>query len=83
MIGNVKICMQLFKLAVGTSFGWNTSSYTDSGYNAFLNGKACSTGFAYISAANVATCYNLTVVKTGAGLPTANVQSPWSCTIGN
>lgn len=36
-----------------------------------------------MSAANVATCYNLTQVKEGLALPTSNVASPWSCTIGN
>jgi len=34
--------MSLFNLAIGASFGWNTTSYNgDTGYDAFLNGKAC------------------------------------------
>ena len=48
-------------MITGATFGFNYTSL-DNVENAFLNGRACASGFAYDSGANTAKCVDLTVV---------------------
>lgn len=72
--------MKLFQLIVGATFGFNYTSL-DNVENAFLNGRACASGFAYDQGSFTAKCVDLTVVQTGALLPTSNKADPYSCNI--
>lgn len=66
----------MYSAAAGTSFGFKTQ-FTDAVKDALHHGQYCSTGYAYMSAANTATCF--TLVKIGFDA-TANISTPYQCT---
>jgi len=74
------MCMKMFNLISGSVFGFNYTSL-DNVQNAFLNGRACASGFAYDQGASTARCVDLVQVQTGALAPTFNVDNPWTCDI--
>lgn len=70
-----KTCLEKFSQADGTTFGWVTEE-DDPAFDGLLNGKYCSSGFAYESTTDTATCASITQVSSDLGVQT----TPYACT---
>ena len=71
-------CMEIFGIADGGTFGWN-DTVIDEVDNAILNGKVCSSGYAYNAGNRVGTCAPIVAVREGTAIPTATLASPYQC----